>query len=144
MWEIIEENIESLDMANEREIYWIAYYNSTVYGLNILPGGNIRVFSEESKQKMRLAKLGKKHSAEHIENNRLSKLGHIVSDETKNKISNSRISLFEKKSKVIKEKTGLTEEGRQKIIKSRLGKKHTPETILKMKQRIPWNKGKKD
>lgn len=137
-FEIIEANIENLDEANEREIYWISYYNTVIDGLNILPGGNLRIFSEESKEKMRQAKLGKiswKKGLKGISNH---------SEETKNKIKVAR-NLRPLKIKKVKEKKEwkLTEEGRMKIIQSNLGKKHTEETILKMKQRIPWNKGLK-
>ena len=40
--EVIEENIESQEYANEREIYWINYYNSydCNYGYNMTPGGH--------------------------------------------------------------------------------------------------------
>ena len=63
----IFEIIEVIDrmLLDERETYWIAYYNSINEGLNLIPGGKVRIFSEESKEKMRQAKLGKKHSKEH-------------------------------------------------------------------------------
>lgn len=38
-FEIIESNIDSQDLANEREIYWIAFYNSYHNGYNSTPGG---------------------------------------------------------------------------------------------------------
>lgn len=36
---IIEDNITTQDLANEREIYWINYYNSYKEGYNSAPGG---------------------------------------------------------------------------------------------------------
>ena len=43
--------------------------------------------SKEAIEKMRLAKLGKKQSPQHIENFRKARMGHIVSDATKAKLS---------------------------------------------------------
>lgn len=42
--EIVEDNIESLEKANEREIYWISFYHtyikdSNCHGYNMTPGG---------------------------------------------------------------------------------------------------------
>lgn len=41
LWEIVENNIDSQNLLNEREIYWIAYYNSQNpdVGYNMTPGG---------------------------------------------------------------------------------------------------------
>lgn len=38
-FEIIESNIDSQDLANEREIHWIAFYDSYHNGYNSTPGG---------------------------------------------------------------------------------------------------------
>ena len=39
-WEVIEE-LDSLDLLNEREIYWISFYNSIApNGYNMINGGN--------------------------------------------------------------------------------------------------------
>lgn len=38
--EILEEDIENSDLLNEREIYWIAFYNCVEDGYNISAGGN--------------------------------------------------------------------------------------------------------
>ena len=38
-FEIIESNVDSQDLANEREIYWIAFYDSYHNGYNSTPGG---------------------------------------------------------------------------------------------------------
>lgn len=38
-FEIIESNLNSQDLANEREIYWIAFYDSYHNGYNSTPGG---------------------------------------------------------------------------------------------------------
>lgn len=90
--EILESDIKTLDLANEREQYWIAYYHTYIYdpecnGYNALPGGNIRLghlqtaetrkkISKEltgikrsklTKLKIQKAKLGKKLSEKHKE-----------------------------------------------------------------------------
>lgn len=51
--EIIEDNL-TCDEANNKEAYWIKYYNSTNrdFGYNIRPGGNNSLLSEETKKKM--------------------------------------------------------------------------------------------
>ena len=38
-FEIIETDLNSQDLANEREIYWIAFYDSYHNGYNSTPGG---------------------------------------------------------------------------------------------------------
>ena len=38
-FEIIESDLDSQDLANEREIYWIAFYDSYHNGYNSTPGG---------------------------------------------------------------------------------------------------------
>lgn len=40
-FEIIEQNIETQEQADEREIYWIAYYNSFKNGYNSTLGGDV-------------------------------------------------------------------------------------------------------
>jgi group I intron endonuclease len=63
-FEIIEEC--SLEQLNEREIYWGLYYNVLgENGLNLRLGNGRGLVSEETKQKQRKAKLGKKLSEEH-------------------------------------------------------------------------------
>ena len=59
---IIEKNLTS-EEADEREIYWIKYYNSIEQGYNISPGGEChnRIFSEETRKKMSQARQGEKH-----------------------------------------------------------------------------------
>jgi group I intron endonuclease len=63
-FEIIEEC--SLEQLNEREIYWGLHYNVLgENGLNLRLGNGRGLVSEETKQKQRKAKLGKKLSEEH-------------------------------------------------------------------------------
>lgn len=49
-FEIIEENIDTQEKANDREIYWIAYYDSYRNGYNSTPGGECgsHVIGEDS------------------------------------------------------------------------------------------------
>lgn len=64
----IIERCKDQQELDERERYWIAYYNSTDknFGYNIDSGGSkgkkIKPLSEEHKKKLLLANLGKKHS----------------------------------------------------------------------------------
>ena len=69
---ILEDNLPSLKIANEREKYWIAYYHSYIgdaqcngYNLTICGDGAIgRIMSEEEKEYRRQLKLGTKASEE--------------------------------------------------------------------------------
>ena len=66
---ILEDNIDTLEAANEREKYWIAYYHTWVkdtncMGYNITQGGDGqagRIPSTETREKMRQKKLGRKN-----------------------------------------------------------------------------------
>jgi group I intron endonuclease len=71
-------NIESLPT---REDYWTKFYksNDMEYGYNLMiPGRQNYTHSDETKQKMRARKLGKKMSEEHRNNNTLSKYKPIL------------------------------------------------------------------
>ena len=72
--EIIEDNIKSLEEANEREIYWIKYYHTWIKdpecnGYNTTSGGSGRSHeqSEETKQKISSTLKGRVFSKEHLE-----------------------------------------------------------------------------
>ena len=77
-FEIIEKEIESLDIANEREIYWIAFYNSFKGGYNSTPGGrtsniNLKgensskaIFSNEEVKNIRILRATKKYTKAEI------------------------------------------------------------------------------
>jgi hypothetical protein len=63
------EIIEYCDILelNDKEIYWGLYYNTLgTKGLNCKLGNQNCIFSDETKHKMREAKLGKKQSPEHL------------------------------------------------------------------------------
>lgn len=101
-----------------REIYWIAYYRG-IHGrdlvLNIADGGGNSPgtkgmkFSEEIRENMRQAQLGRKHPDEVKKKIKQSHLGKEFSLEHKNNISKSK-------------------KGNQIW----LGKKHKPESVLRM------------
>lgn len=118
-WENFIHDIFATDLSKERacalEIMLIEIFRTRnpMYGYNIQRGGQLGnadvTFSEDSKAKMREAKLGKKLSEEHKkhiseglmghkpanfteeskEKLRLANIGKILSDETKEKISDS-------------------------------------------------------
>ena len=118
-WENFAHEIFATNLSKERacelEIFLIKMLRTRdkAYGYNIQPGGQLGnagvVFSEESKQKMREAKLGTKLTEEHKrriseslighqpakftdeskEKLRLANIGKTLSDDTKVKISNT-------------------------------------------------------
>ena len=74
-FEIIEQDIETQEQANEREIYWIAYYNSFKNGYNSTLGGDVgnggmlkgensprAVFTNEKVKKIRLIRATLKYT----------------------------------------------------------------------------------
>lgn len=102
--------------AEEKEIELIASYksNEREFGYNISNGGQcVGMFSEETKQKLRKANLGKKHS-----------------EETKKKISESHLG--EKNYLYGKH---LSEETKKKLSEAHKGKKASEETRQKMRER---------
>lgn len=50
---IILETEIPITLLNEKEAYWIKYYNSIENGYNILPGGNNHLCTEEIKRHIR-------------------------------------------------------------------------------------------
>lgn len=103
--ELLEDNIESLEKANEREKYWIAYYHTWIgdpncRGYNMTPGGDGapgHKCSEFTKAKISQANKGKagpmlgKHlSKEHKENLSLLHSKKVICIETQ-QIFNSAI-----------------------------------------------------
>ena len=126
--EILFENL-SREEAMQKEIELIKKYNSNnkKYGYNLTKGGDGNfgvVFTE--KRKKNISK---------------SKIGHIVSEETRQKLSKNH-----KGSNNWNYGLKMPKETREKISKAHKGMKFTPEHISKMntfkKGHIPWNKGK--
>ena len=100
--EVLEEcNCDA--MLNEREVFWIKYYNSTdkSIGYNIHKGGissplagkvshrKGKKLSIQSRIKMSIADTGGKKSPEHCENIRKALLGNKIPESVKRKISKS-------------------------------------------------------
>lgn len=88
IFEIIEECSE--ETINEKEIYWIDFYNSVEQGLNLKYGGIGGRHSEETKQNISKSLMGKKQSKETIEKRSQSLKGLKRSDYTKQLMSESK------------------------------------------------------
>ena len=61
-WEILENGLESIKIANEREIYYIQHFDSYSNGYNMTKGGGGRdnyFFSTLARERMRQAKIDK-------------------------------------------------------------------------------------
>ena len=78
-FEIIEDNIETQEEADNREIYWISYYDSFHNGYNSTPGGDVgnggmlkgelgpnAAFTNEEVYKIRELKASMKYSKSEI------------------------------------------------------------------------------
>jgi group I intron endonuclease len=68
IWEILENSLESIKIANEREIYYIQHFDSYSNGYNMTKGGGGRdnyFFSTLARERMRQAKLDKPLSTKH-------------------------------------------------------------------------------
>ena len=97
--EIIEANIKTRELANEREIYWIAFYHTWIYdpkcnGYNALPGGNSNPGhsqTDETKLKISQKLKGIKRSAETRQKMSEAKAGRKLSEETKQKLKAANI-----------------------------------------------------
>ena len=90
LFEIIEELSDDRNLLNEREKYWIEYFDSMNKGLNCTGGADSKLISNETIEKIRQSKLGKpspnknkKMSDEQKEKIRQSMLGN-----TNNRYSN--------------------------------------------------------
>ena len=95
-FEIIEECYcgENRSKLNEREIYWIEYYNSFKNGLNCNEGGNGNlgcVFSTESLKKMSESKIGVKHTEERNRKKSEYTKGRKHTEDSKKKMSENKI-----------------------------------------------------
>ena len=66
--EVLEDNITTQEDANKRETFWIQFYDAINNGYNGNLGGDVRLWSEESKQKASLSHKGKKFSVRHLTN----------------------------------------------------------------------------
>lgn len=132
-FEIIDECLcgENKFLINEREIYWISYYDSYNNGLNCTIGGEGNcgmVISEEVKEKLRIINTGKKHSQETKEKIGKYNKGKILTEETKNKIKKTKLENPYKHSEDMKKHISDCNKGNKKMY----GKIHSIETKEKI------------
>lgn len=114
---------ETLDELNQKEIYWISFYQSTdvLKGYNIMSGGRNALLTDESKLKISIKKKGQRHTEETKRQMSESRKGRIFSEETRKKISDSH------KGKIVSSET------KRKISEANLGRKHTEQSKENMK-----------
>ncbi len=129
-----------------REQYWLDKLKPFgTRGFNMTPtaGSTLgRKFSPEAKEKIRLKALGRKRSLSAVEKTRQANLGRKQSPEIIERIRQSKIGKKRPSESVEKSRLGHlglkhTAETRQKMSMSHVGmsrKKHTPESIEKMRQ----------
>lgn len=89
--EILEE-VQDINLLNEREIYWIAYYNTFNNGYNSNTGGKQKtVVSDEVKKKISKSNTGKIRSEEYKQNMSKIKSGKNHSNYGKTSATKNRI-----------------------------------------------------
>jgi group I intron endonuclease len=114
------------------DVYEVEYIKSlntlSPIGYNLTTGGNNGIPCEETRKRMSLAQLGKKHTEESKEKMRLNNLGKKLTQETKDKIGAAHKG----------KKTGA--ETKKKMSLAQIGKKHSAETRKKISE---VQKGKK-
>jgi hypothetical protein len=118
--EVLEDNIDNLKTLNEREMFWIAFYNSTNpnIGYNITKGGDGglgKIVSEETRKKISEATKGSKNP----------NFGNHLSDEAKQRISDANSNLSE-------ERRNKMSESRKNIPNAMKGKTYSQEIKEKM------------
>jgi group I intron endonuclease len=109
-WEILESGLETIKIANEREIHYIQHFDSYSNGYNMTKGGGGRdnyFFSSLTKERMKQAKIDKPLSIDHA-----------------NKIGDSLRGIPK------------SEEHRLNVIKSITGLKRSEEYCLKTSKRM--------
>lgn len=119
---ILEECENDVETLTKKEDYWINFYDTRNpdKGYNSREAGIHGKRSEESNEKIRIARTGTKASEESKERNRISNTGRKHSEETKKKISEAN------KGKPKSEET------KEKLRIGRLGKKMSDETKKKI------------
>jgi group I intron endonuclease len=123
LFEIIE--YCSIEKLNEREIYWGLFYNTLESGLNCKLGEQNCVFSEETKNKMSIAKKNKPLSIEH----------QLNREKSLQKYWNMKKEEKEKLDKVEKIKYIPTKEHRENLSKAKKGKSiHTEQSKQKLSE----------
>ena len=154
----IIETCSSKEEMDEREIYWISYYDAVNDDnfYNLCNGGNTTTgykATEEVRQKQSIRQIGRKWSEESKKKMSNTNKGHVVTEETRAKIRAGNIG--EKNARYgkpmpeeIRRKISESTKGEKgnmygkhhtietidKISKSKLGSKHTEETKKKMSE----------
>ena len=131
---------DTLEELNSKEIEFISVNNTICpNGYNVMKGGDNYERTEEHRRKIGDAHRGKKKSAEHIEKMKLSRKGVKIgpfTEEHKRKIGDAHRG---------KKKKPQSPEHIAKKAKAALGRKHSPETIEKMRQaRIRYHAEKRN
>jgi len=127
-FEIIEECLcgENKKILNEREKYWIQFFDSFKHGLNCNEGGNGNIghkHSEDSLKKMSLSKIGVKHTEERNKKKSEYTKGRKHSEISKIKMSEKKREnmTLEVKNKIrlglLGNKNGIGNKGNRKKIK---------------------------
>ena len=144
-------------LLDDREIYWIAYYQSTNpdYGYNMTEGGGggdtFTGRTEEAKQQFREAvskrQLGTKRSKETIEKQSKALKGRKLTKEHCLKLSEAQKERY-RHSHPHNYGKPMSEYNKQKLREANLGKKQSDETKLKRKETLSklkwWNNGIKN
>jgi group I intron endonuclease len=152
-FEVIDDCLcgEDKVFLNEKEIYWISFYDSYRNGLNCTEGGKGqvgRIWTQEERDRQR--EITKSNGSGFTKGNKIT-LGRKLSDEHRAKISESnkghkawnkgKETPQEVKEKIIISTSGEknhfygkthSDETKEKIKESKLGFKHTDETKLRM------------
>lgn len=128
------DSAETLEELNEKEVYWISFYNSTnkEFGYNLRTGGSNHIVNDEVRQKMSNSHKGKKKSESHRLNIIKAVTGRKYSEEARKAMSLSHVGHKH------------TEERKQKISEKLKGRKFSPESIEKMKLAAKNRKKKED
>jgi len=136
--EIIDK-AETLEELNDKEVYWIQYYDSTnkKNGYNLMTGGgNKGRHSDISKRKMSESQ---KKSMTREKKDKISKAARNISDETRRKMSEAKKGK-KQSPELIKKRADArrgykwTEESKRKSSEKQKGRKFTEEHIENMKK----------
>lgn len=130
LWKIeVIDTASTLKELNEKETKWILKYQShkCLVGYNCDTGGNSKMFNEETIQKMRLLKIGKKCSIEARMNMSKAQKGRVHSIETRKKMSEAVLG-----AKNHNYGKHLPLSTRSKIGEALKGRKHTDDTKRKI------------
>jgi group I intron endonuclease len=125
--EILEE-VDNIDILNEREMYWINHYNTYNKGYNSTTGGeNGYIFTDDVKKKISKSMSRKRKPLSEETKRKMSEVrkGRIFSEEHKRKLSESKIG------NTLSKGRKQTEETKKKISEANKGKKHKNKRVYK-------------